>query len=637
MRAPVAEVSPDAMWGAVQEHLRSAIAGEFEIIRELGRGGMAAVFLAEELALSRRVAIKVMAPTLLLDPGMVARFRHEAIAVARLNHPRIITIHAVRQVGDLHFFVMNYVEGRSLEAVLRDMQALSVPLAHAILKQVGDALDYAHGRGVIHRDIKPANLLLDLQGNVIITDFGIAKVVESPGHTQAGLVIGTLSYMSPEQLGGTHGITGASDQYSLAVVIYEALMGHPPFRGTAAALMQGHLRELPRPIREVRPDCPPDFEAVLNRMLEKGPDARWPSLAAALDRLSSLPTPAPQFTRSQLGALAAAGAPSGEPGGTSRPTATIESAPAPLHPGATATLAPLRGIPGLSGPPGHIRWQSDNLGVASVDENGLVRARGEGIATVSAFTGGTHSVIQVRVVREEPTSRAATTTSNLAPGRGVRADRERQWRVVAPLVSAACIATLVGAVWIWTRQPQATAPSTANVIVHTARTDLSKQADLSSAFVTPAARASDDQTRHLPSSAPKTVDRPKDGPTPPARNASAPEPAPRPTEEEIVGVINRFVSSIAKGNAEATRVLYPELRGDEAWWQFATDPQNRPVQISYFAMHPSYPQIIDGSSAQVRFDLTFSYQGDQIKPWLLTASVVQVRGAWVIRDVRYHQ
>jgi eukaryotic-like serine/threonine-protein kinase len=220
---PVGDSSP---WAAVAARLQAATLGEFEIFTELGRGGMAAVYLARDLALNRRVAIKVMSPGLLLGAGMIERFRQEAVTVANLQHAHIVSIYAVRLLEDLHFFVMQFVPGKTLEGVLRGGQALPVPVVRAWLYQIGSALGYAHRRGVIHRDIKPGNILLNADGEAIVTDFGIAKVAESPSHTQTGTVVGTPVYMSPEQCFARE-LTGASDQYSLGVVAYEMLADRP--------------------------------------------------------------------------------------------------------------------------------------------------------------------------------------------------------------------------------------------------------------------------------------------------------------------------------------------------------------------------------------------------------------------------
>ncbi|MBP6772691.1 MAG: protein kinase [Gemmatimonadaceae bacterium] len=209
----------ESAWDLVLGHLREMTIGEFEIGRELGRGGMAAVFLAHDVSLNRRVAIKVMAPGLMMGDDMIERFRREAITIANLQHANIVTVHAVRQRENLHFFVMQFVEGRSLDEILREQGKLPVDLVRPIVHQVGSALAYAHRRGVIHRDVKPGNILFSGDGDALVTDFGIAKVAESPTQTQTGMIVGTPMYMSPEQCMATD-IDGASDQYSLGIVAY---------------------------------------------------------------------------------------------------------------------------------------------------------------------------------------------------------------------------------------------------------------------------------------------------------------------------------------------------------------------------------------------------------------------------------
>ena len=274
-------VSP---WDEVLERLRAATAGDFQIIGELGRGGMAAVYLAHDLSLNRKVAIKVMAPGLLLGPGMVERFKQEAVTVANLSHPNIVTIHGVRQAAGLHYFVMKLIPGASLERVVREVRPLPLPVVQALAYQIGCALHYAHRRGVIHRDVKPSNILLDEEGNAVVTDFGIAKVVESPSHTQTGTTVGTPAYMSPEQCWSRE-VTAASDQYSLGIVIYEMLTGKPPFSGPTLGILRAHTEDVPGPILDARPECPPDLAAAVHRMLEKEPAARWPSVLRAVEAL----------------------------------------------------------------------------------------------------------------------------------------------------------------------------------------------------------------------------------------------------------------------------------------------------------------------------------------------------------------
>ncbi|MGH7732648.1 MAG: protein kinase domain-containing protein [Gemmatimonadales bacterium] len=257
--------------------LRQATSGDYEIRRELGRGAMATVFLARDVHLGRDVAVKVMSPALVSGHGTVERFLREARTVAALSHPHIIPIHLIRRRGDLIFFVMQYVSGRPLDEVM-EAGPLPIPTVTRILDQVSSALAYAHRQGVIHRDIKPANVMLDADGNAIVTDFGIAKLPEGQPLTQTGALVGTPAYMSPEQCAAAP-VTGASDQYCLGVMAYEMLAGRLPFDGeTFMAVLYQHLHDAPQPIAHWRPDCPPAIEAIVLRMLEKEPARRWQSL-----------------------------------------------------------------------------------------------------------------------------------------------------------------------------------------------------------------------------------------------------------------------------------------------------------------------------------------------------------------------
>src|SRR5256714_3192691 len=270
---------PEGGRNAQLDALRQATLGEYEVLAELGHGGMATVYLGHDLALDRKVAIKVLAPALLLmGEGMVERFKREARTAAALSHPHIIPIYAVKESQDVLYFVMKYVHGRALDAVIRDVGPLPIAMVQAILAQVSDALGYAHRHGVIHRDVKSANIMLDEDGWAVVTDFGIAKVVQAEGLTLTGVTVGTPTYMSPEQC-DMREVTGASDQYSLGVVAYEMLTGHLPFKGDSTmSVMYAHFNEPPRPVTELRADCPPNLGAGVMRMLEKDPSRRWPSM-----------------------------------------------------------------------------------------------------------------------------------------------------------------------------------------------------------------------------------------------------------------------------------------------------------------------------------------------------------------------
>src|SRR4030081_17330 len=268
-----------AQHNAQLEALRQATLGEYEILAEVGRGGMATVYLAHDLALDRKVAIKVLAPALLLmGEGMVERFKREARTAAALSHPHIIPIYAVKESEHVLYFVMKYVQGRALDTVIREVGTLPIPMTQTILPKVAAALGYAHRHGVIHRDIKSANIMLDEDGWAVVTDFGIAKVLQAQGLTVTGVTVGTPTYMSPEQC-ATEELTGASDQYSLGVVAYEMLTATLPFDDDSImSVMYAHFNRPPRPVSELRPDCPPNLAAAVMRMLEKDPGRRWASM-----------------------------------------------------------------------------------------------------------------------------------------------------------------------------------------------------------------------------------------------------------------------------------------------------------------------------------------------------------------------
>src|SRR2546422_625016 len=266
---------PDAERHALLDALRQATLGAYEVLAEVGHGGVATGYLAPDPPPDRKGGIKGLEPALLLmGEGMAERFKREARTAAALSHPHIIPIYAVKEGEHVLYFVMKYVQGRPLDSVIRDVGPLPIPMVQAIVAQVGDALGYAHRHGVIHRDIKSANIMLDEEGWAVVTDFGIAKVLQAEGLTMTGVTVGTPTYMSPEQI-GTHEVTGASDQYSLGVVAYEMLTGKLPFRGESImSVMYAHFNQPARPVTELRPDCPPNLAAAVMRMLEKDPARR---------------------------------------------------------------------------------------------------------------------------------------------------------------------------------------------------------------------------------------------------------------------------------------------------------------------------------------------------------------------------
>ncbi len=258
--------------------LTQTLAGRYRIDKMVGRGGMGAVFLAQDLTLERPVAIKVLPPEVSHDEKLVGRFEREARTAAKLDHPNIIPIFAVESSGDLHYFAMKFVDGESLEQVLAS-GALSIEQSQVCLWEAARALGHAHTRNVVHRDIKPGNIMFDHDGRVMLADFGISKAMQSSTqYTQTGQVIGTPFYMSPEQAKGQV-VDGRSDQYSLAVVGFQMITGRLPFQDEAVhTIIYKHIFEEPPSIRELRPDCPAYVAAALHRALAKEPGGRFPTM-----------------------------------------------------------------------------------------------------------------------------------------------------------------------------------------------------------------------------------------------------------------------------------------------------------------------------------------------------------------------
>jgi serine/threonine protein kinase len=290
--------------------LRQVTLGEYEIVREIGQGGMATVYLAHEIALDRRVAIKVMSPQFVHGAEMIARFKREARTAAGLNHPHIIPIYAVRESQQLLYFVMKYMSGRSLDQILRDVGALPFPMVRSILTDIGSALDYAHRQGVVHRDVKPGNIMIDEEGFAVITDFGIARAVEGEALTRSGTTVGTPSYLSPEACSGEP-VGPAADQYALGVVGYEMIAGQLPFTADSSlGMMYAQVHTRPRPSEQLRPDCPPDLRDAVMRMLEKSPNDRFPIMRDAVSAVAGMRVSGGQpvsddAVRSHIGLLAA--------------------------------------------------------------------------------------------------------------------------------------------------------------------------------------------------------------------------------------------------------------------------------------------------------------------------------------------
>jgi len=274
------------------DRIRAALQGRYQIEREAGRGGMATVFLAHDTRYDRPVAVKVLHPDLAASLG-TERFLREVRITARLSHPHILPLLDSGESDGLLFYVMPFVEGESLRARLDRRGALPVTEALAIAREVADALDFAHGRGIVHRDIKPENILLDA-GHALVADFGIARAADEAAAdrvTATGLAIGTPQYMSPEQAAADRDVDPRSDLYSLGCVLYEMLAGEPPFTGPTAQAIVARRLSTPAPsVRRARDSVPEAVDAVVQRSLARTPGDRYQTAAEFGAALAPAPT-----------------------------------------------------------------------------------------------------------------------------------------------------------------------------------------------------------------------------------------------------------------------------------------------------------------------------------------------------------
>jgi WD40 repeat protein/predicted Ser/Thr protein kinase len=279
--------------------------GDYELIEEIARGGMGVVYKARQVSLNRIVAVKVVLHGPFSGPQFAQRFRTEAVVVAGLQHPNIVAIHEVGQAGDDQFFSMEYIEGKNFAELVRE-KPLPALLAAEYLMRIAEAVHYAHEQGVLHRDLKPSNVLLDVFGEPRITDFGLAKLLDSDAElTTTGQVLGSPAYIAPEQAAGRlHEVTPVSDIYSLGAILYHLLTGRPPFQGETLPeiLLQVQATE-PVPPRSLNPSVPVDLQTICLKCLQKEPPRRYASareLAADLGRfLANEPIHARAVTRAE--------------------------------------------------------------------------------------------------------------------------------------------------------------------------------------------------------------------------------------------------------------------------------------------------------------------------------------------------
>jgi eukaryotic-like serine/threonine-protein kinase len=322
--------------------------GRYRIIRKLGAGGMADVYLAEDQELGRHVAIKILNDRHAADDSFIERFRREAKNAAGLSHPNIVSIYDRGEAEGTYYIAMEYLDGRSLKELIVGRGPAPVKTAIDYARQILAAVGFAHKHGIVHRDIKPHNVLVGAEGRLKVTDFGIARSGASQ-MTEVGSIIGTAQYLSPEQARGAQ-VDQTSDLYSVGVVLYEMLTGQVPFTGdTPLEIAMKHLSEVPRPPSELRPEVPHDLDSVVLRALAKDPGERYQSadeMDADLARvLEGLPVD-PDTETAATAVLAGSGVMAAAPTSVlTRPTAVAPARPAP--PGRT----PPAGYYGYEGPP----------------------------------------------------------------------------------------------------------------------------------------------------------------------------------------------------------------------------------------------------------------------------------------------
>jgi len=271
---------------AFRARLDAALGDAYELVDAIGQGGFGRVYKARDTRLDRIVAIKVIRPDLAGATAFLERFRREGIALARLRHPGIVPIYDIREQDGLIYYVMPFIEGDTLRRRLEVRGRMPPKVAHRILLELCDAIVATHRAGILHRDIKPDNVILEgRQDKVLLMDFGIAKVVDFES-TGSGMIIGTPTYMSPEQLGDSYAVDERSDIYSLGVVAYHLLAGRPPFVGNSyGEVMRYHLATRPEPLRSINPSVPMLLADVVEQCLEKDPLDRFETASALWDQM----------------------------------------------------------------------------------------------------------------------------------------------------------------------------------------------------------------------------------------------------------------------------------------------------------------------------------------------------------------
>ena len=326
------------------------VVGSYKITEKIGEGGMGAVFKGIDLMLEREVAIKMLRPELSSQPQVVERFRSEAVTLAKLNHPNIATLFSFVRQGEDFFMVMEFVRGRTLEALIRRTGAMSADNAVGLFSQALEGIDHAHRMGIVHRDIKPANMMLTESGTLKVMDFGIARVLGTSRMTKQGNIVGTIEYMSPEQVRGQE-TDARSDIYSLGILLYEMITGRVPFTSDSEYdLMRMQIEDAPEPPRSFTAQIPLGIEQAIMRALAKKSESRFQGAA--------------EFRNALLGALGSSTAPTVITPSDSPQQTQIIGAPVSTYPTEQAsrqeTRVPNQSLTAAAGDIKHTRLSEQN-------------------------------------------------------------------------------------------------------------------------------------------------------------------------------------------------------------------------------------------------------------------------------------
>lgn len=352
---------------------RGFVIGKFKLLERVGVGGMGQVFLCEHTETKKRAAIKVLPPSKADQPSALGRFQREARAAAALEHPNVVRTHEIDQDGDLHFIVMDYIDGSNLMDMVQNFGAMDIARAVSYTRQVAAGLDYAFRSKIIHRDIKPGNVLVDRKGVARILDMGLARILSDHADQLTvkyddKIVLGTADYVAPEQVVNSHSVDGRADIYALGATLYFLLAGHPPFpTGTVSQKLLWHRTKEPTPIRAIRPEVPEGLAAVLAKMMAKDPKTRYQTPAQVVVALDDfLPATVPLPTAEEMPQLSPAakeviktGSTMSMPGLPDRPAAKAAATAGKPAPPASSPFGS-SSSPFGSGPAGASPWAATN-------------------------------------------------------------------------------------------------------------------------------------------------------------------------------------------------------------------------------------------------------------------------------------